>query len=236
MRNIIVIFFILFCLNISCITETSKPNMLDIHRLLIAYGYDDGIFFGSKDIATFEDHLTNDFLLMRERFDFNESEFKLIETELPYTKEGLLRLCSQYLLRTASFPQEKEVNINAIKGIIEFVKNERKFTRKSDTISKVYHLQPIFTSIDEVYDYYNQAIENKINEISITLLDNKQSEQARQLLLNYCINPSEANEVLILTFSEELLLENMEKKTAFLKFVNEISMDLCKKLFNFCNS
>ena len=141
----------------------------------------------------------------------NAGAQKIVDSELPRNKEGALRLCSMWLLKTAEYPENAGKYRDAI-GIIKQKAGEKFGVQLTDS---------------EIRTYYADAIKKKVYETPIRLLAKDEQDRVRELLMAYLLEPTEKNAYNFRNFVQGIRGFEPKKGGEIVAFVEKISPELC---------
>jgi hypothetical protein len=196
------IFFLIICTG--CIQEEYK--MIDTKSFLIAACFENGIFTGTMDIYYTEEFIS--FCFLGYPHYCSDDGKKTILKELPRTKEGVLRVCSMWLLKIASDPSNKVIYQEEINTFVNNFSTETEISEAGYGYSKI----PIIKVSDsEIQDFYRKALKNRIRDISISELSGNEVTTLKKLVYDYCIDNSDTNASAVRAYIQGIE-SNSEKK------------------------
>ncbi len=229
--NYWLLFLLFLFFIVSCgynIKEDKNPKMINTKRLLKAYGFTNGIVEGISSNTSDEGYISVSFI---DPFPTSDRKvMQIVKDEIPPTRIGALRIFSLWLFKTAIYPKNKKDYIASINDLRDnWLKKGINLTLISP-VKGEYKIPAMTFTDEEIADYYAKAIRNKIEGIKLNALTGEEVKQFRELLIAYCIDPTQENNQAFAKYAKEIRNTKQEKAKSIDSFMEELSPELKKTL------
>lgn len=211
----------------------TEVRLMDMNRIMSAYGFKGGVFnvgnpilseldsSAEKQFGSIEGDLTlvdnqeefASYVLFKDlKISYNLQ--KVVDQELPKGEEGAKRLCSIWLKKVAEYPENSKQYWDAI-AIVKQKANEK---------------YGVILTDEQITTYYAESMKTKIYGTPIQLLTKEEQNQVKELLLDYFLNPTKDNATKFREYSKSVYAFNAKKSGEIVAFIARVSPSLAGKL------